>query len=102
MDTLPSRNNTSFPKTLYETLKKIPYNAAKDPLQYHQRLVVEYITRAHIRGLLAYHQMGSGKSILAAAICETMVSMYPDYKVLFIASKSLHDNFTKEIKKYLK
>jgi hypothetical protein len=98
MDTLPLRSNTSFIKQLYETLKKIPHSKS-DPLQYHQRLVVEYLTKSQVRGIIAFHQMGSGKSILAVACCE---SLSENYKVLFIASKSLHNNFIKEIKKFLK
>lgn len=101
MQTLPDRNNTSFPKLLYEVFKKIPKDK-DDPLQYHQRLVLEYLMKyPHIRGLLAYHQMGSGKTILAASICEEVIERHPDYKILFVASKSLHSNFVEEgIKKY--
>src|SRR5450432_3108358 len=99
MENLRDRNNTNFSKELHELLKKLD-QIKDDPLQYHQRLVHDYILKYDkIRGLLAFHEMGSGKSIVASSICESMLDKYPDMKILFIASKSLHNNFKDNIKK---
>jgi len=98
------RNNTNFPLAALKTLHEIERSYAKDsdPLQYHQRLVVEYLMHyPGLRGLLAYHMMGSGKSILAAAICEAMHAESPKKRIVFFASKSLHENFRENIAKYL-
>lgn len=94
------RNNTSFAKELFETLKQIKL-AKDDFLRYHQRIVVDYLMRyPDIRGMLAYHKMGSGKTLLGVAICEILLKSYPDRQVIFIANKSLHGNFHKTIVKY--
>lgn len=101
LDTLPQRNSTSFPKLLQDVLKHIP-KEAKDALKYHQRVAVEYLMKyPHVRGLLAYQQMGAGKSRIAVACCEWVIKNDPDKKIIFIASKSLHGNFVNEIKLYL-
>jgi hypothetical protein len=98
---LPDRNNTSFPKELYETLKQIKLSK-DDFLKYHQKIVVDYLMKYPlIRGLLAYHKMGSGKTILGVAICEILIKLFPERRVIFIANKSLHGNFRNTIKKYL-
>lgn len=94
------RNNTSFSKELFEVLKQISL-AKDDVLKYHQKLVVEYVMRIPgMRGILAYHKVGSGKTILAVAITEALIQLFPDYKILFISNKSLHSNFRDTIIKY--
>ena len=97
---LPSRNNTSFSKELFEVLKQIKLSK-DDFLRYHQKLVVEYIMKyEQIRGFLAYHKMGSGKTILGVAICEILLKVYPNRKVYFISNKSLHSNFKNALQQY--
>lgn len=96
------RNSTSFPKENYELLKKISLDK-KDPLRYHQRLVYEYVLKTPwLRGLLINFKMGAGKSIMGVSICEGLLSKEIDYKVIFIASKSLHNNFHDAILQYRK
>ena len=96
---LADRNNTSFPKELYEALKTIKL-AKDDFLRYHQKIVVDYLMKvSNIRGLLAYHKMGS-ENPARVAICEILLKLYPDRRVIFIANKSLHGNFRKTIIKY--
>jgi len=100
MEKLIDRNNTSFTKQLYDTLLSIKEDK-DDYLRYHQRLVAEYATKyPHIRGMLLYHKMGSGKTILGAAICEELMVKNPNSKVMFISAKSLHKNFRSGIAKY--
>lgn len=97
MDSLIERNNTSFPKQLYETIKKIEIDK-DDPLRYHQRITVEYLLKYNIRGILAYHKMGSGKTIVAVSTSIKLHMM--GKKIIFIASKSLHNNFKADVRKY--
>ncbi len=99
---LVDRNNTSFAKELYEVLKQIKLSK-DDFLRYHQKIVVDYLMKyPDVRGMLAYHKMGSGKTLLGVAICETLLKLYPDRKVIFVANKSLHGNFRNTIVKYHK
>ena len=99
---LIDRNNTSFPKELYELIKKIKINE-NDPLRYHQRIVTEYVLGYnHVRGILIYHKMGSGKTILGVAICEELLKHKKYRRVIFISPKSLHANFKKDYIKYYK
>jgi hypothetical protein len=108
MEGVIHRNSTSFPKQLFEAMSRIK-KETNDPLRYHQRLVHEYMIKyPHARGILCYHKMGAGKSILGISICETLLASPPEspnlpkWKVLFIASKSLHNNMKHTIKKYRK
>jgi hypothetical protein len=99
---LGSRNSTSFHKRISETFKKIK-SLKDDTLRYHQKLVHEYLLKyPEIRGLLAYHIMGAGKTILAASVAESMLENDLGYSVLFLASKSLHANFKGDLIKYRK
>jgi hypothetical protein len=87
------RNNTSFLQSIRAKIQDIKQDQ-NDPLKYHQRLVVEYFTKyAQVRGLLLYHEMGSGKTILAAAIADTLYRSGRYRKVIFISNKILHTNF---------
>jgi len=94
------RNSTSFPKQNFELLKSI-IKDKNDPLRYHQRLVYEYVMRnPWVRGILIYHKMGAGKSILGNSICEGFIQQDSDRKIIFMASKSLHNNFRDSIAQY--
>ncbi len=94
------RNSTSFPKQNFELLKSIVKDK-NDPLRYHQRLVYEYVLKTPwVRGLLIYHKMGAGKSILGNSICEGFIQQESDRKIIFMASKSLHNNFRDSIAQY--
>jgi hypothetical protein len=96
---LPDRNNTSFPKELYEVLKQISL-AKDDVLKYHQKLLREYFLKYPIRGMLLYHIMGTGKTISCIAICEALLEAGKTSRIMFISNKSLHANFKGSIVKY--
>lgn len=99
METLGSRNNTSFFKKLEESINNIKKDK-NDVLRYHQRIVHEYVLKyPEMRGLLIYHKMGGGKTILSASISEYIIDK-TDRQIIFIASKSLHDNFANDVIKY--
>ena len=87
------RNSTNFPSTVTTMFHSIRQDKS-DPLKYHQRIVLEYMTRyPDIRGLLIYHSMGSGKTKLAASITETLLQSREYKRVIFLSMKSLHANF---------
>ena len=94
------RNNTSFLKQLVESIKAKKINN-KDILQYHQRIVHDYVLSdiKGTRGILAYHEMGSGKTILANSIAHDLYKQ--GKKVIFFSSKILHKNFLVDYQKYL-
>lgn len=92
------RNNTNFPKSLVEHMRKI--TAADDePLRLHQKIPMDYMLHGPSRGMLLLHEMGTGKSITAAAITEEFIKK-EQRKIIFISSRSLHENFRKSIRKY--
>lgn len=97
------RNNTDFPIRAKQELSKIPKTLpATDEeafLRFYQRVALTAFLKFDMRGLLEYVTMGYGKSIIAAAIA---TSFFGKYRVLFLASKSIHDNFRGNIAKYLK
>ena len=66
-------------------------------LKSYQQIPLHYIQK-NVRGLLVYQEMGTGKSILAAAIANTFAAK--NYKVVFLSAKALHSNFEKNTKFY--
>lgn len=101
METLRDRNSTSFQKELNALLKKLQHEKT-DILQYHQRITHDYLLKyPHVRGVLGYQEMGSGKSILAVSVCESVLRAYPDKRILIITSKSLQNNMRESIEKYI-
>src|SRR5271168_3461521 len=102
MNKLISRNNTSFLKAVAEVIKSIKKDE-NDALKYHQRIIHEYLlSYTHIRGMLIYWEMGSGKTILSASIIDDVIKRKISRKILFLSSKTLHGNFVGDYKKYLK
>jgi len=94
------RNSTNFPRVVLSYLNKVKVTE-KDFLKYHQKLVYEYfIARKSNRGLLIYHQVGTGKSILAASIA-TYYKKTTDNEVILLLPKSLKENFKKNIAFYV-
>lgn len=91
------RNNTSFPYIVKKFLQTVPKD---DILQYHQKLVHDYVMKySNLRGLLIYHKMGSGKTILALSLCESLQRVYPTYKKLILVQKSLQGNVIRNMEK---
>lgn len=85
------RNNTSFPIEVNTYLKS---SKRDDLLHYHQSLVFDYVMKYHyMRGMLLYHSMGAGKTILAISLSELLHNRYPSYKKIVLVQNSLKDNF---------
>ena len=100
----PDQNSTNFPISVKNNL----FNAVdaefskKDFLRYHQFLVYKYLINGPSRGLLLFHDMGMGKSISAVAIAEYYRLHDPNKNIIVLLSKSLQENFKKNISKYIK
>ncbi len=90
----PRLNNTSFAVEITETFNKLDEDKI---LKKHQNIVVEYI-KNH-RGLLVQHDLGTGKSLIAAAIIADQCSA--QCNVIFLSARTLHDNMEKALTKYI-
>jgi hypothetical protein len=98
----PDQNSTNFPLSLKNNLASLKYDK-KEYLRYHQFITHKYmINNKDARGLLMFHEMGWGKSILAMALAEYYRKHDPDRKIVVLLAKSLQKNMKKNIKKYIK
>lgn len=93
------RNSTNFPVEVFKALSSIEKHK-DDALRYHQKIIVNYMEKTNQRGILIYHKMGSGKTILGIALVMAMIKSKQD--ILFIAPKSLHANMRETIYQYQK
>ena len=66
------------------------------PLLAHQDYVKKYFMKSNSRGVLLYHKMGSGKTILVIALAE----LYDEYVKIVVVPASLRKNFKYNIYKY--
>ena len=94
------RNNTNFIIKLFEFFKKAKWGTEYDFLKYYQNVVRVFTTDINIdaRGLLIYHGMGLGKSILSIAIAMDMIKTR---QPIMLLSKSLQENMRESIHKYI-
>lgn len=101
------RNNTSFTKVVLENLKKASrdFVSVEGPewktLKYYQFIIKEYFKyNTGSRGLLVALPMGMGKTRTGVAL--SMDAIQDGREVVFLAAKSLHDNFQTEIIKFVR
>lgn len=73
-------------------------NRSKLPLKAHQKKVVNYLKKH--RGVIAVHQVGSGKTLTAVTASQCYLETYPTSKVIVITPTSLQANFKKELEAY--
>ena len=101
----PDQDSTNFPigvKNNLTTIMKEEYTK-KEFLRYHQYVIYQYmIKNQKIRGLLLFHDMGMGKSISAVALAEYYRKYDPDRNIVILLSKSLQENFKKNISDFMK
>ncbi len=97
------RNNTNYPAQVRTELAKIPKSLpdtdAESFLRYYQRVTLNAFLKFDMRGMLMYVTMGFGKSVMAAAIA---AAFFGKYRILFLSSRSIHDNFRGNVAKYLR
>lgn len=66
-------------------------------LQEHQKKLVNFITNSSEKGILAFHSVGSGKTITSLAAARCLMENFPFRKVQIVTNTSLTGNFLKEI-----
>ena len=96
------KNITNFPSSLYnllENLYKENNQIIKKTLFDYQRYIFNYLVFTDARGILLYHSVGSGKTLTSISIAEEFRKLGRD--IIIISSKSLQNNYKKEIKTYL-
>lgn len=104
----PDQDSTNFPIGVKNNLNTILKKSddkytPKEFLRYHQYIIYQYmIKNPKSRGLLLYHEMGMGKSISAVALAEYYRKHDPDRNIVVLLSKSLQENFKKNIGKFIK
>ena len=101
----PDQDSTNFPIGVKNNLTNILNQeyTKKEFLRYHQYVIYQYmIKNQKIRGLLLFHEMGMGKSISAVALAEYYRKHDPDRNIIILLSKSLQENFKKNINDYIK
>lgn len=93
------RNVTSIIKYINEELKKDIYKKDDIYLNKHQHIIKTFFKNVEFedtKGLLIYHNMGTGKTITSVSI-----AMDFDGGVIIFMNTSLITNFIENIKKYL-
>lgn len=66
----------------------------------HQLLVSKYLSpETPYRGILAYHGIGSGKTLLSVSVLSNFIKYDPDRVICFICPPSLIANFYKDLDK---
>ncbi len=99
------RNNTNFQLRLFEHLKNVKWDTEYDFLKFHQNLIRYYIENTTVdgaRGLLVFHETGTGKSLVIVSLAMDIIENGSSKKVIFLLSKSLHENLRDTIRKYIK
>lgn len=96
-----NRNNTNFPLQLLEFIKNLKRDNEYDFLKYYQNVVREYVKSIDIdsRGLLIYHTMGMGKSILSISLAIERIDS--GKTAILLLAKSLQSNMRESIHKYI-
>lgn len=98
------RTSTNFIIQLYEYLKKVDdWPSEYSFLKYHQNVARVFINDVNIesRGLLIFHTMGVGKTLLAVSIAMDQMET-SNRQVIVLLAKSLQNNFKQGIIKYMR
>jgi superfamily II DNA or RNA helicase len=96
------KNITNFPSELnklLDNLYKDNNQIIKKTLFDYQRYIFNYLVFTDARGILLYHSVGSGKTLTSISIAEEFRKLGQD--IIILSSKSLQNNYKKEIKTYL-
>ncbi len=92
-------NNTDYPLRVAKEVKQLEEASQYKKLKDYQRIAVEYMLQPEVRGILLYHETGSGKTITSSAICHSLLKR--GYRVFFVSKKTLHENFRTGMQKFL-
>lgn len=103
IEKLPDKLLTNFPSSLNKLLTKLykeNNETIKKSLFDYQRYIFNYLVYTDARGILLYHSVGSGKTLTSISIAEEFRKLGRD--IIILSSKSLQNNYKKEISTYLK
>jgi hypothetical protein len=92
---------TNFGVELDNFFKKLPYDEKKETLHFHQYIVNKFMIDHKRRGILIFHTMGFGKTILATSIVEAYRALDPTRKAIILLPKSLQRNFSETLRSYI-
>jgi len=111
-------NDINFPISFINKYKDIFEKEKEDDLFKHQKLVYEFIQNPDTRGILVYHQLGTGKTITAIASADILkrptiimcaasikfnfIQQYGIYHGLIERDTILNEETTKTIKNHMK
>ncbi len=97
-----NKDLTNFPDELNKLLTNLykeNNEVIKKSLFEYQRYIYNYLVFTDARGILLYHSVGSGKTLTSISIAEEFRKLERD--IIILSSKSLQNNYKKEIKNYL-
>lgn len=92
---------TNFPVETDTYFKLLNFDEKREVLHYHQYITHKFMMDHKQRGLLIFHSMGFGKTLLAASITEAFRKLDPTRKPIILLPKSLHNNFVETVKTYM-
>ena len=92
---------TNFGIELDTYFKNLPYNEKEEVLHFHQYILNKFMIEKNRRGILVYHTMGFGKTILATSIIEEYRKHEPNRKAVILLPKSLQNNFVETLRGYI-
>lgn len=81
--------------------KNLPYDEKKEMLHFHQYIINRFMVDKKRRGVMIYHSMGFGKTILAVSITEAYRRLDPTRKAIILLPKSLQNNFADTVRNYM-
>ena len=85
-------NDVNFPLKFLETYNSIIEDTKnKSGLFIHQRMIKEYIKQPNVRGLMIYHELGTGKTLTAISAAIEL-----DRPTIIMCASSIKYNFIKE------
>ncbi len=93
---------TNFSIETFAYIKSLEYDEQNEYLKYHQYIVNKFMLNRRQRGILIYHSMGFGKTILAGSICEEYRKVEPTRIPIVLLPKSLQENFRGALKVVMK
>lgn len=97
-----NRTNTDFSRAIEVRIDELESDANASVLRRHQYISNHLITMLrHGRGQVAVHDMGQGKTMLAASVANWFRTNDPTRRVIVMLTKSLEANFKKGLGQYI-
>lgn len=95
---MTSINSTNFPSDLSKRILEYAKDNNKNLFEY-QKIISNYMLEDHVKGMLLYWEVGTGKTLTAVNIAESLRKL-KRMDVIVISPKSLKDNFIRTLQRY--